>query len=125
MTITFLLRCALIGAIMALIIQTIMLFKKKQPRSTWAKPLLKAGISGALLGLAGGLTGYFVAAWVAGFSQHWLVLLLFLDALQGKTLNSSCSSLLGSGQAALVAGFAVGLVLPLDKLGVNFNCLNA
>jgi hypothetical protein len=47
---TFLLRCALIGATTGLIIRIIMLFVKKQPKSTWFEPLLKTDISGALLG---------------------------------------------------------------------------
>jgi uncharacterized membrane protein YeaQ/YmgE (transglycosylase-associated protein family) len=79
MTTTFLLRCALIGATTGLIIRIIMLFVKKQPRATWPKPLLKTAISGALLGVAGGWTGYMVSTWVAGFSQYWLI--LFLSAI--------------------------------------------
>jgi uncharacterized membrane protein YeaQ/YmgE (transglycosylase-associated protein family) len=79
MTTTFLLRCALIGATTGLIIRIIMLFVKKQPKNTWPKPLLKTAISGALLGMAGGYAGYMVSTWVAGFSQHWLV--LFLSAI--------------------------------------------
>ena len=86
---TILLRCTLIGAMMALIIQIAMFFIRKQPRKIWLKPLLKAAISGALLGLAGGFAVYMVAAWVAGFSQHSLVLLL----------------------SAIAAGFIVGLAL--------------
>ncbi|MBI9051176.1 MAG: hypothetical protein JEZ00_17265 [Anaerolineaceae bacterium] len=89
MTPTFLLRCALIGACTALIIRLILLLIKKQPRNTWPKPLLKTGISGALLGMAGGYAGYLVSTWVAGFSQHWLVLLL----------------------SAIIAAFIVGWIL--------------
>ncbi|MBI9051513.1 MAG: hypothetical protein JEZ00_18970 [Anaerolineaceae bacterium] len=85
----FLLRCALIGATTGLIIRIIMLFVKKQPCSTWPKPLLKTAISGALLGMAGGYAGYLVSTWVAGFSQHWLVLLL----------------------SAIIAAFIVGWIL--------------
>ena len=100
---TFLLRCALIGATTALIIRIIMLFIQKQPLSTWSKPLLKTGISGALLGMAGGYTEYLVSTWVSGFSQHWLVLLL----------------------SSIIAAFIVGWILSLGKLGINFCCLNA
>ena len=110
---TFLLRCALIGATTALIIRIVMLFIQKQPRATWPPldkargsladswlidilkeskfVLLKTGISGALLGMAGGYAGYMVSTWVAGFSQHWLVLLL----------------------SAIIAAFIVGWVMQM------------
>ncbi len=76
MTITILLRSALIGACTALILRFVFLLIQKQPYSTWLKPLLKAGISGVLLGIAGGYAGYLVSTWVSGFSQQWLVILL-------------------------------------------------
>jgi hypothetical protein len=73
---SFILKCVLYGAYTALIIRFIVLIIKKVPRRAWRQILLKAGISGALLGMAGGYSGYLVSTWVAGFSQHWLVLLL-------------------------------------------------
>jgi hypothetical protein len=66
----FLQRCALIGTTTGLIIRIIKLFIQKQPRATRLKPLLKTTISGALLGMASGYTGYLVSTWAAGFSQH-------------------------------------------------------
>ncbi|MBI9051972.1 MAG: hypothetical protein JEZ00_21330 [Anaerolineaceae bacterium] len=73
---SYLLKCALYGAYAALIIRFIILIVKKVPRRAWRQNLLKAGISGALLGMAGGYAGYLVSTWVSGFSQHWLILLL-------------------------------------------------
>ncbi len=68
-------QSALIGACAAIILRLIFLLLKKQTSSTWLKPLLKAGISGALLGMAGGWIGYQTVNWVSGYSQSWLVLL--------------------------------------------------
>jgi hypothetical protein len=76
MTINLLLQTMFIGMGTALVLRMVFLLIRKQSRKTWSKPLLKTGISGALLGMAGGYVGYLVSSWVAGFSQHWLVLLL-------------------------------------------------
>jgi hypothetical protein len=76
MTTILLLNSALIGTYTALILRIIFLLLKKQPRNIWQKPVLKAGLSGAVLGCAGGWIGYLTASWVTGYSQHWLVLLL-------------------------------------------------
>ncbi len=70
-----LIQSALIGVYTALVLHLIFLLLKKQPRSTWLKPLLKAGISGAMLGMAGGYIGYLTANWVSGYSQSWWVLM--------------------------------------------------
>ncbi len=76
MTPTILLYSALIGACTALILRFVFLLIQKQPRNTWFKPLLKTGLSGAMLGCVGGYVGYLTANWVSGFNQQWLVILL-------------------------------------------------
>ncbi len=76
MTTIFLQHCSLIGASTTLMLRFVFLLIQKQPYSTWLKPLLKADISGVLLGIAGGYSGCLVSTWMSGFSQQWLVILL-------------------------------------------------
>ena len=74
--ISLLLRSALIGGATAVIIRLIVLLVKKQPASSWPKPLLKAGASGLLIGGIGAWGGSVAAGWVADFNLHWLLVLL-------------------------------------------------
>lgn len=72
---SLLLRSALIGGTTAVIIRLIVLLVKKLPASSWPKPLLKAGISGLLIGGIGAWGGFLAAGWVTGFNLHWLFVL--------------------------------------------------